>query len=301
MQDSFQVNQPKPTQTQPTCECIISQKIYGQCRQQDCLQPSAESNSTVPSVTIDSARLAGEQSINTTTPNILAGGSNSIKPGSIIAVGSEVTGAKIVPGSFAVGNIVISSVTPNSFGQSGYWDITIKYEFTYNLNLLNSSNIPISVNLGSTSGTATTSIPAYSTYTKVISLFGGAGNSQTVFMASTLYNPQFTYTMSNAPYVMVQAIANPLQVTLGTYTQVGAASQNQVDVSIGLFTIVKAYRLVDMSVESNGNCDIPVSEPLPTGDPCSSFNSLPFPFDEFNPPITSTPPTPPTSTPPTNA
>jgi len=287
MQDNFEVNKIN-AQVQPTVQCIIAQKIYGQCRQQDCLQTKANNNSTTPSLIIDSSMLAGQQSINTSTPNILVG--NTINPGATIAVGTAVSSVQLVPGSFAVGNIKVVSVTPTAFGQTGYWDIIIKYQFTYEINLLDSSGTPIQVNFESDSGTPVTNIPAYTTYTKEVSLFGGAGNAQNIYMASTLYNPEFTYTISNAPYVMVQAIANPLDIKLNSYT-----TQSQIDVTIGLFTIVKAYRLVDMSVQSNGTCEIPVCESVVTGDPCSSFNNLPFPFDDFNPPSTTPIPTPPTS------
>lgn len=290
MQDNFEVNKIN-AQVQPTSQCIIAQKIYGQCRQQDCLQPKANSNSANPSLIIDSSMLAGKQTINTATPNILVG--NTIKPGSVIALGTGVSSVQLVPGTFAVGNIKVVSVTPAAFGQAGYWDIIVKYQFTYEINLLDAAGTPIQVNYASNSGTPVTNIPAYTTYTKEVSLFGGAGNAQNIYMASTLYNPEFTYTVSNAPYVMVQAIANPLDVKLNKYTGV-AGAQSQVDITIGLFTIIKAYRLVDMSVESNGKCDIPVGESVVPGDPCSSFNNLPFPFDDFNPPSTAPIPTPPT-------
>jgi len=39
-----------------------------------------------------------------------------------------------------------------------------------------------------------------------------------------------------------------------------------------------------MNVQTTGNCDIPVCDPITPGDPCSYFNEVPFPFDDFDPP-----------------
>lgn len=277
MQDNFQVKNADVQQI-ITDECVIAQKVYGKCRQQDCLKP-VDAN-TIPNPTmiqIDSSRLGEVQSISNA---VLIGG--TILPNNIIAFTSAVSGVQLVPNTFEISDLKVVSVQPNAFGQDGFYDVTIKYTFAYEINLLDSNGAPIPVTLGA--GPATiTNISAFTTYTKLISLFGGEAADSTIVTANTLYNPQTAFNEGNVPYVQVQGIANPLTVGIGTYI-VNATTEYHADVTIGLFTIIKLYRIVNMLVSSAGNCDVPLCDPIQPGDPCDYFNSLPFPFDDFDPP-----------------
>lgn len=279
MQDNFQVKNADVQQI-ITDECVIAQKVYGKCRQQDCLRP-VDAN-TIPNpamIQIDSSRLGETENISNAAINIFAA---PITPNSIIAFNATVSGVQLVPNTFSISDLKVVSVQPNAFGQDGFYDVTIKYTFAYEINLLDGNGDPIPVTLGAGPGTIT-NISAFTTYTKVISLFGGEASDSTIVTANTLYDPQTTYNEGNVPYVQVQGIANPLTIGIGTYV-VGAATEYHADVTIGLFTIIKLYRIVNMLVSSAGNCDVPLCDPIQPGDPCDYFNSLPFPFDDFDPP-----------------
>lgn len=279
MQDDFRVNNAEAQQI-ITEECIIAQKVYGRCRQQDCLKP-IDAN-TIPNpgiIQIDSSRLGETSSISNALIPIFAA---PITPNSIIAFNSTVSGVQLVPNSFSVSDLKVLSVQPNLFGQDGFYDVTIRYTFAYEINLLDNNGDPIAVTLGAGPETIT-NISAFTTYTKLISLFGGEASNSTIAIANTLYDPQTTFNEGNIPYAQVQAIANPLTISIGTYAA-NEVTEYHADITIGLFTIIKLFRLVNMLVSSPGNCDVPVCDPIQPGDACDYFNSLPFPFEDFDPP-----------------
>lgn len=59
---------------------------------------------------------------------------------------------------------------------------------------------------------------------------------------------------------------------------------NEVLVTIGLFSIIKLYRLVDLMVQSKGFCIPPECENICPLNPCEFFEKLDFPMDMFAPP-----------------
>ena len=279
MEDNFKINA-DTTQQPLITETIIAQKIYGLCRQQDCLKP-IDSTDTPPTTQYQqiSSSLLGEA--NSISGSALTG---TINPNSIISFNNTVASINVT--DFKLSKIQVSKIEPNVFSSNGYWNITITYVFSYILNLLDSAGSPISVTLN-TSPTTTpiTDINAYTTYEKNISLFGGGNGSSNseVLLANTLYNPTGTYISSNEPYIEVQAIANLLSYEIGTYV-INTTTQYQADLTIGLFTIIKAFRLVNLQLEGNINNDIPLCDSIATTDPCEYFNEIPFPYDQFTPP-----------------
>lgn len=58
----------------------------------------------------------------------------------------------------------------------------------------------------------------------------------------------------------------------------------EVVVTIGLFTIIKLCRLVDLTVESRGFCIPEECENVAPLTPCEFFDTLDFPFEMFSPP-----------------
>jgi hypothetical protein len=58
----------------------------------------------------------------------------------------------------------------------------------------------------------------------------------------------------------------------------------RVDVTIGLFTVIKLFRLVQLIVSSKGFCVPPVCEDVSPLKPCDVFDDLDFPMDLFAPP-----------------
>ena len=61
-------------------------------------------------------------------------------------------------------------------------------------------------------------------------------------------------------------------------------SPNEVLVTIGLFTIIKLFRIVNLTVQSHGFCIPEECEELSPLNPCDFFENLDFPMDIFAPP-----------------
>jgi len=275
-----------------TEECIIASKVYGKCRQQDCLKPDfIEAEPGVDSIPIQGSR-SGE-----TATIISIGGTTLTTPiatnGLIVFPQNLVKYGKVVHGSIIVSSIDIPppEEEDNLFACDGYYKVTIRYQFSYALQLIGYAGTPLVIGLSTDPpDTIPTKdfICAYSVYEKQIILFGGVGNPH-IYVASTLFANNGPYTYQNAPYVNVQAKATPLAVTIGTFIDPCAEEfpcpDNIIGVTIGLFTIIKLFRSVSMTVQSAGNCEIPLCDPILPGDPCSFFNEIPFPFDDFDPPI----------------
>lgn len=269
-------------------ECIMAAKVYGRCRQQDCLRPDfIEPEPGVDSIPITGC-LSGETATITsigTTPVTIAPNASIIFPLNLVKYG------RIVEGSFKITEMQISNEQEqNLFAEEGYWRVTIRYQFHYRLQLMGYAGAPLVIGLSTDPpGVIPTKdfICAYSIYEKQIVLFGGAGNPN-IYVASNLFALNGPYTYQNAPYVAVQAKATPLTVTIGNFidpcSTPAICPENIAGVTIGLFTIIRLFRLVNMNVQTTGNCDVPVCDPITPGDPCSYFNEVPFPFDDFDPP-----------------
>ena len=245
-------------------ECLISMKVYDECRQQDCLTPpilgNARSNEQFVAV------IGNPPSTSTTT----------VTPGTVITLPPEAATVKIVDGSFSLAQINIISIEPRRFTNDGYWDITIEFVFNYQLQFLTTASQILDVTLQTgVNPTVQTYINATSSYTKKVTLFGSIGSD--LVIASNIFNPPSNI-LSYKPYVWVEASAMPLEEDLVTIDAFSA-----VNVTIGLFTIIKLFRLVNLKVKSTG-----FSKPKPcteiSSDPCKFFSSLDFPFDLFNPP-----------------
>ncbi|MGV8980880.1 hypothetical protein [Clostridium sp.] len=272
-------------------DCIIASKIYGHCRQQDCLKPDfIEVDPCVESIPITGSQ-SGE------TADIVSIGGITLTPviapnGLIVFPQNLVKYGKVLHGSIIISGIEIPAPQKEDdlFSCDGYWKITIRYEFSYKLQLVGYTGVPLVIGLSTDPiGVTPTKdyICAYSIYEKQIILFGGIGSPH-VYVASTLFANNGPYSYQNAPYINVQAKASPLAVTIGTLidpcNDLDPCQSNIIGVTIGLFTIIKLFRLVSMTVKSSGNCDIPLCDPILPGDPCSFFNEIPFPFDDFDPP-----------------
>ena len=269
-------------------ECIIASKVYGKCRQQDCLKPDfIEADPSVESIPI-----TGSKSGETVTITSIGGTTTSITPDSILVFPKNlVKYGTVVDSSVVVSQIQIPTPEQeeNLFSCDGYWRVTIRYRFSYKLQLIGSAGTPLVIGLSTDTSTPTKDfICAYSEYDKQIILFGGVGNKN-IYVASTLFSNNGPYTFQDAPYVNVQAKAAPLTVTLGDFidpcVEPFSCPDNIIGVTIGLFTIIKLFRLVSTTVLTAGNCEIPLCDPILPGDPCTFFNEIPFPFDDFDPPI----------------
>lgn len=221
-----------------------------------------------------------------------------------------------------ISRIGIVSKKPNPF-RPGFWDVEIKYVFTYILTFRNGDCGDICC------------VPANSIYKAKVTLFGSIGGD--IVMASDLYDSDCT-TTNMGPYVTVEAKAVALAAELkypnncnnfagcgcntgcgticgcscdcgcdcdcGCNTNCGcgcdcncdcdcgcgcgdncAPIANSVLVTIGLFAIVKIFRPVNILVESSGYC-VPEECAQSSGScsPCDFFDSIEFPLNIFSPP-----------------
>ena len=298
-QDNFNVLQPEAL----TDECLIAKKIYGRCKQQDCLKPTDPYLPKPPChdgmlppetpdyINISSSFYGGATGAVLTNSN---GGTeifpDPITPGELIVFNDVVQGISIVDCSFYTVITNITVTPPGQFCIPGFYDVTVQYQFNYNLTLLDANHKPIAVNENNIN--TATAIPAYTTYTKTISLEGGCVNPHTsIAIGDSCCCPcNIGAQPKNVPCANVQAIANPLVEKVGKYLAepptpgVPPTFEYHADVVIGLFTIIELYRITSMTVASSGPIEVPQCQPSVINDPCVGFNQLLFPYDDFDPP-----------------
>lgn len=277
-------------QETPTGDCIIGFRIYGQCRQQDCLRPrdscyAPETDKDALSYPIDSARSAEINNITGFTNAYAAITlTDTISGGDYVGwlqIDNGPVSCRIVPNSFKLNKIKILSVNPSTFGQGNLWDIEVKYIFNYNLEFYDVNNNLLNVVMDKSG--EKTSMSAESTYVKKVTLNGGVTSSDSkVVMAGTFFND--TYDAAK-PYALVQGEAEPLTipVNMGVYN-VNTKMWIRVDINIGLFTMIKLFRIVNMMVQTIGDCQPEEYTSILTRSPCTQFKNIKFPFCDFDPP-----------------
>ena len=303
-------------------ECLIAKKIYGRCKQQDCLKPCNHDDHHKEDdfIKIDSSLYGGGVNNAITNVDVLSGppspgnsgplilpqiGANppAIYPGEVIRFDSSVKSIEIC--NFKTEVKVLKVCPSGAFSMPGFYDVTIQYVFHYELILKDIDCKAIKViqltfpeqEPGQPTPqpiiTEITAIPAYTTYCKIITLEGGVVDANTVVtITDTGVCPTHNFVNpGNVPYVYVQTIANPLLVkqTKESFPTNGFGGPTfppiyTADVVIGLFTIIELYRITNMTVASNGPIEIPQCQPSIINDPCVNFNQLLFPYDDFDPP-----------------
>ncbi len=251
----------------PNEDCIIAQKIFDQCRLQKCLSPAI----------LGPARAAR----NVPTCNEMLCEGDIIVP--------PCNAASVTMKNLNLTKIEILSKTQNPL-KDGCWDIELKYVFNYNLEFRKSD------------GTEICCIPATSVYTLKVTLFGSSESDVTV--ATDMYC--CCEYMAGGPFVNAEGKAMGLQAELKYPNNCGCDcgcdcgsrcgcdstafdAPIAVNVTIGLFTIIKLFRTVNMLVRSLGNC-VPKKcvSPSSAVDPCEFFDNLKFPMEIFAPTATPT-------------
>ena len=261
-----------------TNECIMANRVFDQCRLQLCLTPDV----------LGPARAAKC----TNTCNEVYNEGDIIVP--------PCNAASVMADNFNLCKILIEKKRPNPF-RTGFWDVTVKYIFTYTLIFT------------SVEGCELCRVCATNTYTTKLTLFGSVCTD--VVMASDLYshNPN-----NSGPYVTVEGKAvilsaelkypvNSCNTCCGCCCDCGcgcSGSNNNgcscgnsgvdsattcptaVNVTIGLFSVVKLFRPVNIVVPSTGYCIPEECEAVGTAKQsvCDFFDSIEFPFDIFSPP-----------------
>lgn len=234
-------------------ECIIALKVYDACRQQDCLEGDV----------VGPARAA--------TCGVYCGGI-TLEQGEIITPPENA--AAVTVADFKIERVLIVSKEPNPF-RVGYWDIDLKYVFAYDLIFRN------------VNGGVLCTIPAQSVFNKKVTLFGSI-TTDSLVSTDFLSTGGNSFDTGSQPFVLVESKAVPLSAQLVFNNCCcctdGADNADQVNVTIGLFTIIKLFRLVNLSVESKGFCIPKECEDVSSVSPCDFFDSLDFPMDIFAPP-----------------
>lgn len=277
-------------------QCILSLTTYDICRQQLCLTPEMLS---IP------FSAEGVEAIITAD-----GESTIILPGTPAFLPTTVTSVRMVPNSFST-QIKISNVEPSQFLEN-YYTFEVMYIFTFKVQLFDAANNLIQVELD------TQPNPTFQDFLTVgVSyIYNGnlcGGNSQDVVTATNFFAPEILYT-SSLPFVVVNAMASTLKLALEEICpqDICSSSNNQlfadnydpydnpvniIQPFIGLFAIYQLVRPIDLAVPStlvtsDTLANSPYGEVVEDGcypppcvkmDPCTYFNSLPFPFTDFDP------------------
>lgn len=236
-------------------ESVISLKIYDSCRQQDCLDEDE----------LGQARSAICQKIC----------DRHYREGEIITAPENAASVSVE--DLRIKRIIIVNKRHNPF-KRGYWDIDLEYVFEYFLVFREARGREIGA------------LRAVSTFNKKVTLFGSIGSDIVIATDLLSENCEESPTLNLDPFVLVEAKAVALAAKLVPCRRHRSLDDCDdripmyVTVTIGLFTIVKLFRLVTLIVESRG-FTIPryCTEVAPVN-VCDHFGKLPFPMDVFAPP-----------------
>ena len=172
-------------------------------------------------------------------------------------------------GTVTMDNVRISKIhvvdkQPCPF-RTGFWDVSIKYVFEYRLTFREVGGKIIEPQ-----------VEANSFFNMKVTLFGSVGGD--LVIATDMHNKSDGTTFDAAPFIWIEAKALSLD------SRISDQCGGEVHVTLGLFSILKLFRLVHLNVQSKGFC-IP-DECQDQGDinPCEYFADLDFPMDIFAPP-----------------
>ena len=250
--------------------CIIAQKIFDQCRIQKCLTSDI----------LGPARAA--RGNGNSCNDMLCEGDIIIPP---------CNAADVSIRDLELERIEILRKKPNPL-QEGCWDLELKYVFNYTLEFRRADGCFIGC------------IPATNSYNLRVTLFGSTEADVTT--ATDLYD--CCGNSNGGPFAIAEGKAVALQADLRYPSSCCDPCHNHhhnscecnaitvsngdaamgapvaVNVSIGLFTIVKLFRTVNMVVNSLGRCmpETCTNTAVP-GDPCRNFENIRFPLDMFSP------------------
>ncbi|MCD8216240.1 MAG: hypothetical protein LUC97_11475 [Clostridiales bacterium] len=239
-------------------ECLIALKVYDFFRIQECLTSDV----------LGYARAAED----------VVAGETEISAGEIIVPPSEA--ASVVIEDLEIKSLNVFNKKRNTF-KNGYYDVDLQFVFIYNLIFSEAGGCVIA------------SVPATNTFSTKVTLFGSIDTDVTLstdlFGGSGCSN---TVTLNANPFVWIESKAVALAADLvypsccsnGETSTASDSDPVAVKVTIGLFAIIKLFRLVNLMVESKGFCIPEEMEDISATDPCDFFESLDFPMDSFAPP-----------------
>jgi len=156
-----------------------------------------------------------------------------------------------------------------TIGKPGYWDITVRVCFEYTLVFQDVNGQEIEREDG------------VSCTTVKVTLFGSIGGD--LVISSDL--PMLSTTAQDAPFVLVEAKAIPLGAEINYRQGDTGPEPFDVTVIIGLWIVIKIFRIVNLLVESSGFCIPEECKEVETKHPCDIFYDMEFPMDVFAPPL----------------
>lgn len=233
-------------------ECIIAFKVYDFCRQQDCL-------------TCDDLGPARAECFTHL-------GNKTIQEGDIIDPPSNAASVSVE--NLRVKKVIVADKEPNPF-KNGFWDITLKYVFVYKLVFREAD------------GSIIGRVCANSIFTKRVTLFGSIGTEISISTDLLCDQGSSSNELNSDPFVLVESKAIALGAEIRYQRCCNSDDEvepTEVCVTVGLFTIIKLFRLVNLSVLSRGFCIPQECEDVSPLNACEFFDSLDFPMDIFAPP-----------------
>ncbi|MCL2404885.1 MAG: hypothetical protein FWC92_04975 [Defluviitaleaceae bacterium] len=230
-------------------ECIVAYKVYDSCRRQNCLTASE----------LGPAMTAGECII----------GEHEHHVGEIIRPPAGAT--SVTMEKLKISKIHVIDKKPCPF-RNGFWDVGIKFAFDYCLVFRDSS------------GCVLDSIHAKNFFNSKTTLFGSHGSD--LIVGTDLFSRDSeSITFEAAPFIWVEAKAVGLDAKLHHHRHGSEHRRHgEVLITIGLFSIMKLFRLVHLNVQSTGFCIPDECEGSHDINPCDYFSDLDFPMDIFSPP-----------------
>ena len=163
----------------------------------------------------------------------------------------------------------IISKTPLPF-RSGYWKVTVEYVFEYKLIFKNEA------------GRTIEKVRAESVFTDEYVLYGAVGKDLTVTSDFPL-GARDDATLEE-PFVMVEAKAILLEAVLSHKKRRDVEiAPTEVHVTIGLFAIIKLFRLATLRVPHLGEFIPPECSSSTPVDVCEYFRQIDFPKEMINP------------------
>jgi len=171
--------------------------------------------------------------------------------------------ASITMEKLHIKKIQVVDKQPSPF-RAGFWDVGIKYVFEYRLTFREADGCIIA------------QTKATSVFNMKATLFGSVGADLVV--GTDLYKGSGE-TFSADPFLWIEAKAVGLDAKLHHHH-----GKCEVHVTIGLFSILKLFRLVHLNVQSKGFCIPDQCQDQGDINPCEYFEDLDFPMDIFAPP-----------------
>ncbi|MCC8013964.1 MAG: hypothetical protein LIO87_02115 [Eubacterium sp.] len=234
-------------------ECLIAFKVYDFFRIQECLTQDV----------LGYSRAAEDITL----------GENGICSGEIIIPPSDA--ASVTIEDLEISSVNVLNKKKNAL-RNGYYDVDLQFIFVYNLVF------------STVSGCRIAEVPATNTFSTKLTLFGSIDTD--VNLSTDLFGGcgcSNTIGLEANPFIWVESKAVALAADL-VYPKGGRRETGSnaiaVKATIGLFAIVKLFRIVNLLVASRGFCIPEEIESISSTDPCDFFDSLDFPMDSFAPP-----------------